>query len=259
MSMDQQVVNAILAPHTRRWTNGRALLTFLLLIQFVFVGIGLVKVEARPTIENPRFRLLPVTKAQLPLTPETGLAYAQQYAAEWEPDSRLVGVSMHLDWANQDSGNATDLPVDGSILYLFVSGDTLLSLYLDRGSGNQSGAIESAQGGDVWTTLDLSTFQKSSTIAGLTADLLSGHEYREACPDQRRSSKITAGELPNADGSVSPVWIATYEDDKQGDKVDNVVRMDAVTGNVVENTNRSELRRQGKLVGHHSCSPASRS
>jgi hypothetical protein len=237
MTVDASV-EAQRGPRRRRVAG--IVLTVLLGMQVLFVAYGLAKANSQEPLTNPRFAQLPVPANSLPMTLEAGAPLAQQYASQWRSDARIVAASERLDWSDTDSSvTATELPPDGALIYIFVSGDETLNLYLDRGSGNYSGTFVTGEGGSVWTPLDLSLYQKSSTIAGLSADLLAGQEYRDACPDQRHTSTITAGKATAADGTSVPAWIVTYDDDTRGDDVDVVVTVNAVSGDVLQTKNEA--------------------
>jgi hypothetical protein len=120
-------------------------------------------------------------------------------------------------------------------MYIFVSGDLTITINLDRVTGNLNGTVVSKQGGAVWPTLDLSTFAKSSNIAGLTAEVISGTDYRRACPDLRDETDISAAIMKQTDGTTVPAWSVTYQQERHNDQLDVVVRLNAVTGNVMEN------------------------
>jgi hypothetical protein len=218
-----------------RSNRQRRVLIVMLLAQLALAAFGLAKTYAEPSLAQPRFDRIQVAPDKLPLTPESGQPIATQYAAQWKDDARLVIASMHLDWPDSaQSGTTTDLPPDGFLLYVFVSGDDAIAINLDRGSGNLNGTAVSKHGGDVWRTLDLTTFSKAATVAGLTAEIDGGQAYRRACPDRRHASDIAADVIAGSDGSMQSVWTVTYQQDRHGDVNDVVVRMNATTGEVIQ-------------------------
>lgn len=213
-----------------------AALAALLVAQIVLVGAGLVKAANLPSVDEPHIVPVESPADRLPLTPETGQPLAVQYAQQWKADARLVGAMMHLNWPDTvDPSTSTQLPTDGWLLYQFASGDQLLAIYIDRGSGDLTGSSVSRQGGPEWRQIDPASFPKSSTVAGLTGEMLGGRDYREACPDRRQTSVVSFGLLPNADGSTRAAWTVTYEDRNRGDRLGVRVRLDATTGDVIDN------------------------
>lgn len=223
-----------------RQRTGFTAVAVLLVVQLALIGVGLAKANGEDGPAEPRIQVVDSAPDQLPLTPESGLPLAAQYAQQWRTDARLVGVSMRLDWPEViDAIPQGELPPDGWLLYTYVSGEELLTINLDRGSGSFNGSNVSSQGGSDWKAIDIGSVQRTAAIAALSAELLGGRAYRSVCPDQRRVSVVSFGLVPRADGSKTATWTVTYEERDRGDRVDVRVRMDATTGDVIDDRTTS--------------------
>jgi len=215
----------------------RRLLSLALLFQVALAGVGLVSARSgnSDSLEFVKPDVLGLTAT--PIDVEGGFPIAVAYALQWSDDSRLIAVTMRLDWGDSDSTlDPSQLPGRGWVIYVFEHDGQTLSVYLDRGTGILIGQNVSPFGGDTWPTLDLTTYPRSSSIAAITANITVGSAYREACEENRNVAVVTARSICGTDPESrigTPVWAVTFGDQRFPGTFDSLVRMDANSGEVV--------------------------
>lgn len=212
-------------------------LAALLIIQVGLVIAGLVRWNGPEASGSAELLPVVVQQVTLPMTPENGQALAQSYADQWEQGAVLVSASMRMRW-DETQAESTSIPDDGYLTYIYIADGKTLSLIFDRRSGLKLGDTETSYGEGEWKPLELGSYRKTSTIAAITADLVAGNAYRVACPANRTSSIVSASIATLDSGERVPVWTVTYSDKRNGDAFDVRVRMDAVSGNVIDNSTR---------------------
>jgi hypothetical protein len=193
--------------------------------------------ESHGEVKEP---LISAPANALPLTIESGVEIAREYAARWSDRAVLIAVTMRLDWPDDRSTlQAGELPHTGWVIYVFTDGEQTLSLYLDRGTGYLLAEAESLFGSGAWSPLDLTTYPRSSTIAAAAADILNGHVYQADCPASRETAFVSASHALDEAGIEVPAWVVTYGDESVDLQWDIVVTMNAVTGEVIDNRSRN--------------------
>lgn len=181
----------------------------IVLLQVSLLGYGLARADNATQLRTP---IRPTTDVTLPLALETIMPFAGGVAADWRADSRLVGASMQIDWPHERGTQAAlDLPPGGWIFLAFLSENDLLTMRIDRASGVivQTSLIslgDRARSGYADRAIDLVESTTSSSTAALAAETAHGTAFRNACPDQRFLSWLTARK--SADGRVD--WHIEY-------------------------------------------------
>jgi hypothetical protein len=241
------------------WGFVRPALVILFAVQLVIVFLVLrpVSINWRSGASTP-VRVMAQVQS-LPLTLESGEATAVAIAQSWRDDARLVSAVMQVDWpTDAPAGPTTEMPDGGWIIYTFQSEQSTLSVMLDRTSGAfiTSATGESGQTG--WPALELQDHSRSSVTALLTADLLEGSAYRNACPSSRSSALVTLSNAPDEAGQQRAVWTVTYGDSRYPEAFDVLVRLDAGSGNVLTSEHR-ERPCDGNVISYQSSSPPRRS
>ncbi len=165
----------------------------------------------------------------------------QAQADAWLPGAAPSLISMQIDWPWElpEEGEPA-IPQGGWINAVFVapwqpgfgrSGEAAtLTLLYDRGSGrivDQSAlAWQSPPAAPpAWTPPPV-----DSTQALALAEDAAGREYRLACPDYRHLTRLSL--LDRASGT--PMWLADYEDSRAPDLRGLVLRIDATSGDIVD-------------------------
>jgi len=217
-------------------TRTRWLLLFGLVVQLLLLAVALASRTGASTSPFGKASQATVPTSALPLTIESGAPVAQEYADRWSLGVNLIAATLKLDWSGDESDlQDGQLPRTGLLVYVFSDGSRTLSIYLDRGTGLYLANGESEFGGGKWSPLDLTTYPKSSAIAAAAADITSGSTYRHACPGFRSSALVTASAIVGSDGKTQPIWTVTYGDSRFDGTFDVLVRMNAMSGNVIDN------------------------
>ncbi len=191
--------------------------------------------------------LPPIPRAAAPLdgsgaTLESALPLAQAQADAWLPNAVLLNASMQVDWPwTVPPEPPTEIPGTGWISYAFLApwyppgrpaGGASLSVVVER----LSGAIVS-QETDGWEqSPQLRPPPPASPVdsskATLAAEAAGGTAFRRACPQYRHLSRT----IPVAAGLTKwpQNWIVIYEDSRQPSQHGLLIRLDATTGKVLE-------------------------
>lgn len=214
--------------------RGRALLGVLFAVQIV-LGVLAIDTSSGRSSAEPQRTDVAVPAGTAPLSAESGVSIAEQYAAQWMPDAVLMSVSQRVEWPPSDvPAETTEISGRGWIIYTFVSDGHFLSIYLDRATGSWLGDHVGRWNGKP-NPLNLLTLPTSSTVAALTAEILGGREYRSGCPELRATSYVIFSVAQDDQGQSVPAWTVTYGDSRHRGKNDIVIRLDASTGNVITN------------------------
>lgn len=207
-------------------TRARASLLALVLVQLIPAALFVIPWGSIRIAGAREFETVPA--ASTPLTIESGADVARGYATQWNPSARLVSVAARLSWRASDAGDAIGVPGEGWITYVFFAGGRSFSVTLDRSSGGSFSRVVGDWGADTWPELDLTTYPLSSNTAILTAEVLAGQAFRNECFDQRRSATLMPSQLDGV-----PVWTIAYREASGGNDNAILIRVDAVTGEVL--------------------------
>ncbi|HRA46694.1 MAG TPA: hypothetical protein PK819_01335 [Thermomicrobiales bacterium] len=189
----------------------------LLLVALVGGQLGMIIFNVRSTNRHNELTNVPPRPENLgtALTFETIMPYAQRVANTWQPDAQLVSASMQIDWPEEfDPIQEGGLPPGGWILLGFVSGDEILTMRIDRGSGTivQNAIIGiSKSETDTYAShaIDFNQAAVTSVTAATAFEVSNGERFRQACPQNRGQSFIRP-ELDTASGNW--VWDISYID-----------------------------------------------
>jgi hypothetical protein len=231
------------APKPRWWRSRRAAIGGLLAVQ-ALLGIVALAVWVW-TPDAPPLPPLPAATAPLDgsgATYESALPLAQAQADAWLPGAVLLNASMQVDWPwDVPPGETTALPGTGWLTYAFIApwhppgrppGAASLGVVIER----LSGAL---------TTQETAGWEEApefrsppppaaidSTEATLLAETAGGTEYRRGCPQYRHISRT----FPIAAGRTEwpQHWAIIYDDSRVPDKHGLLLRIDAVTGEVLD-------------------------
>ena len=237
----------------------RTVLIVLLIAQvgIVYVVLGPFSINRRSPPNTPIAVTAP--SQTVPLTLESGEVTATTIARSWQDDARLVSAVMQVDWPTKlPIDEMIEVPPGGWIIYTFRTEQSTLSVMLDRKSGAFITSATGESGEEVWPPLELQGYARSSMTALLTADVLEGSMYRNACPASRTSALVTLSTAPDESGEARAVWTVTYGDARYPNTFDVLVRLDAESGNVVT-SEREEIACEGNVISYQSSSPPKRS
>jgi len=227
----------VMTSNRHSWIARVAILV-LLVGQVIFVTWALKPpaLAFRSTSHQPVAMTAPIQA--LPLTLETGQSTAANMARTWKANARLVSAVMRVEWTEDTGPTDFAMPSGGWVVYLFDSGESTLSLYLDRRTGALITSATGESGEGQWETLDFNAFPRKSTTALLTANVLEGASYRGACPATRSSALVALWLAPDGAGATRATWTVTYGDSRFEGTHDVVVQLDATSGNVTETERR---------------------
>jgi hypothetical protein len=226
----------------RVWWSRRTVIV-LLVIQVALAVVALGVWIWTP--DAPALPPIPRTTAPLDgsgATLESALPLAQAQADAWLPDAVLLNASMQVDWPwTVPPEPPTEIPGTGWISYAFLApwyppgrpaGGASLSVVVER----LSGAIVS-QETDGWEQAPQlqpppPASPVDSSAATLVAEAAGGTAFRRACPQYRHLSRT----IPVAAGRTKwpQNWIVIYEDSRQPSQHGLLIRIDATTGTVLE-------------------------
>jgi hypothetical protein len=252
-------MSTITVEHQNMRGTGRAILIVLLIVQVivVFAVLEPFSITWRSSSNVPVSVAAPTN--DLPLTLESGEATATAIARSWRDETRLVSAVMQVEWPTESATEVTtEMPSGGWIIYTFVSEQSTLSVMLDRKSGAFITSATGESGNDAWPTLELQNHTRSSATAVLTADLLEGSAFRNACPSSRSSALVTLSAAPDDTGERRSVWTVTYGDSRFPATFDVLVRLYADTGNVLT-SERQDRPCSDNVISYMSSSPPRRS
>lgn len=226
----------------RGWLRRKTVITLLVAqvaLALVALGVWIWTPDA------PALPPIPRTTAPLDgsgATLESALPLAQSQADAWLPDAVLLNASMQVDWPwTVPPEPPTEIPGTGWISYAFLApwyppgrpaGGASLSVIVER----LSGAIVS-QETDGWEQAPQlrpppPASPVDSSAATLAAEAAGGTAFRRACPQYRHLSRT----IPVAAGRTkwSQNWVVIYEDSRQPSQHGLLIRIDATTGKVLE-------------------------
>jgi len=147
------------------------------------------------------------------LTLETIQPYAQSVAADWHGDAVLVMATMQIDWPDGfDPIAEGNLPPGGWLLLGYTSGNELLTMRIDRGSGT---IVQTAIVGlsnterDSYRShvIDFSQASTTSENAAMAFEIAYGTAFRAECEGRRPQSWLVAGASPT---SGAMAWLISY-------------------------------------------------
>jgi hypothetical protein len=215
----------------------------LLVAQLLLAAIALAVWVWTPNA--PALPSIPGTTAPLDgsgATLESALPLAESQAEAWLPNDVLLNASMQVDWPwTVPADPPTAIPGTGWISYAFLApwnppgrpaGAASLSVVVER----LSGAIVSQetvgweQAPQVQPPPPAAPID--STRATLLAEAAGGTAFRRACPQYRHLSRT----IPVAPGRTDwpQHWVVIYEDSRQPAQHGLMLRVDAATGKILE-------------------------
>lgn len=214
-----------------RWLIAAALVVQVVLALWAVDAADLVRdsdeIDSRPASVPP---------VSAPIGLESGQAVASAYAREWHADATLISAVMRLEWPTDSSASTSpSLPDGGWLIYVYAHGDSTLSIYLDRRSGGYIMAVPSDFGAPFWPAIDMTGVTRTSTTAFLTAEILGGTSYRQACPSTRSVALVSFTSATDDSGKQIPAWTVTYGDSRFPGTFDVLIQLNAQNGNVIKN------------------------
>jgi hypothetical protein len=172
---------------------------------------------------------------------EAARPLADAYAATWRDDARLISATMQLDWPWTVEGSQV-LPPGGWIIAVYAAPDSdeTLSLLIDRFDGRLARTASSsgaAVGPD--RSIDPVDYRVDSLAAVARAEAEIGTQFRQACPESRHLTRVSPMVEAASEQTGPPTWLVTYHDSRQPGTNALEVRINALTGEVLEVENQS--------------------
>ena len=221
----------------------RRILLALLAVQVALIVAGLVLWYRTPTAPAlPSLPAQPAPRVNGGATYESALPVAQGQADAWLPEARLLNAAMQVDWDwTVPDEPVTQIPPTGWLTYTFIApwqpwgkppGAASLDVIIDRLSGEvvRQDTLGWATAPDWREPPPPAAI--NSTQATLRAEAAGGTAFRRGCPDLRHLSRT----FPVAEGRTRwpQHWVIIYEDTRVREQQGLLVRVDAVTGEVLE-------------------------
>jgi hypothetical protein len=152
----------------------------------------------------------------------------------WRTDAKLIDEVSWLSWpTTAPDPNQKSTPVNGWATFVFATGGERLAIVIDRGSGFVLGQHPKELGLDTFAALDPAATAVTAETAVLVVELLGGRDYRAACPAHRNLTKVGVA-LDPSHGATS--WVVTYADDRHSSLPDIIVKVNATSGAVEQQT-----------------------
>jgi hypothetical protein len=202
--------------HTLDWNRARVLMALLVLQAVLFGSVFASSARddsAMPATESTSS--FDFSTPDTALTLMTGKERADQVAAKWDPDARLVYASMQIDWSSAPPpATTTSISPFGWLRFVYVTeihggrtDQATLSLLFERVSGQLIN-----QTVNQWSEpfLESELFANVSTTdstAVLGTELGGGTAFRSECPKIRNRSMVS---LVVDQTSGEPAWIISY-------------------------------------------------
>ena len=215
------------------------ILSLVVLAQIGLIGYALARSD---TDTRPIPPIRPTVEPLFPLAFEGIYRFANEQAQSWKSDAVLVSSNLQVDWPREpqdDPDPLGQLPRGGWIMFGYVSGEELLTIRMDRGSGT---IVETRV-----VTLDANSRERylahpidysEAKVASLTAmsavETLYGAAWREKCMDRRYVSWST---VYTDDTTGERYWLIEYEEVDGGINSNMSTRVSWATGEIddVEN------------------------
>ena len=209
---------------TKRWNRARTLFALLMLQAVLFGSVfaSSAREDAAMPAEAP-IASFDFETPDMALTLMTGKERADQVAAAWDSDARLVYASMQIDWSSDPPPpTTTTISSFGWLRFVYVTDidggrtdQATLSLLFERMSGQLINQTVN-QWSEPFPEADLfATISTTDSTAVLGTELGGGTAFRAECPKIRNRSLVS---LVVDQISGQPVWIISYPG-KNGDLV----------------------------------------
>jgi hypothetical protein len=221
-----------------QWT--RIATALILAIVIGQIAVAAYAIERDDSELEPEVPIIPEVAIAGPLDLEGAAALGLAIAREWRSDAVLVNAGMQVDWPDDMVNRVpTELPRGGWALLRYLSGNDILALRIDRGSGvvvetelqtltDSDAALLASQ------AIDFQRASTSSTTAILATEAAYGQRYRAACPERRRATWISV----LADGNAGdPAWFVRYRDNGDPERTTLSVRINWATGDIFDGVN----------------------
>jgi hypothetical protein len=191
---------------------GTAVIVALILAQVALAGYAFA------TGEEDTRPIPPITPQDEPLFPlafEAILPFVDEQAKAWREDAVLVQSNLQVDWHREDVGDPVgQVPRGGWIMFAYVSGDDLLTLRLDRGSGTivETRVVlldEDSIHRYLRNPVDYGQARVASLTAMTAVEAAYGNQYRSKCYDRRHVSWAT---ILTDEDTGERFWHIEYEE-----------------------------------------------
>ncbi len=160
----------------------------------------------------------PITPTDEPLFPlafEGIYPFVREQALSWRDDVVLVQSNLQVDWHREDVGDPVgQVPRGGWIMFAFVSGEDMLTMRLDRGSGTivETRVVpldRASRERYLANPVDYSQPKVASLTAMTAVEAAYGSAYRSKCYDRRYVSWVT---ILTDDATGERFWHIEYEE-----------------------------------------------
>lgn len=208
------------------------LVALIVVAQIALIGYARANKE---TDTRPIPPIPPTTEPLFPLAFEGIVDFATEQAQTWKPDAVLVQSNLQVDWPREpqeDPDPIGQIPRGGWIMFAYVSGEEMLTMRMDRGSGT---IVETRVVGLDHASLDYYLANPinydDAAVASLTAmtnfEAQIGYDWRMECMDRRFVSWATVW-TDSVTGER--FWLIEYEEVEGGPGSNLSVRISWVTG-----------------------------
>jgi len=201
------------------------------------IGIAAYAIATDDPETEPDVPIVPAAGITVPLDLETVATLGLEIAREWRIDPILVNAGMQVDWPDESIEQLpAELPPGGWAILRYLSGNDMLTLRVDRGSGVvvETEVLRLAEEDAAHLAAHAIDFRRASTnsaTAVLAAEAAYGQRYRAACPDRRRQSWI--GVIADASRG-RPAWFVRYQDNDRRETITLSVRIDWASGDIYD-------------------------
>ena len=211
---------------------GIAIVAAIIVAQVAITAYAVATSSAGTDLNTP---IMPDVEITEPLGLEAAATLGLEIARDWRADAALVNAGMQVDWPDDSIARPpTELPRGGWAILRFVSGQDMLTLRVDRGSGVvvETELMELSPGDAellITHEIDFERASTASTTAILATEMAYGQSYRSACPDRRRATWISV--LTGYDTGQT-AWFIRYRDNDMPDRITLSVQIDWESGEI---------------------------
>ena len=222
-------------PHGAR--IGAAIIGAVIVAQIAIAAIAIARDDAEV---GPVAPIIPTAEITEPLALEAAAALGTEVAREWRNDAVLVRAGMQIDWPDDMVDELpTELPQGGWAILGLLSGNDLLTLRMDRGSGvvveTELQRLSDADAAHLAShAIDFEQASSNSTTAILASEIAYGQSHRAACPERRRATWISV--IHDEDSGESS-WFVRYRDNANPETITLSMQIDWTTGAMVDVVN----------------------
>lgn len=170
---------------------------------------------------RPKPPIRPTSEPLFPLAFEGIYQFASEQARTWKDDAVLVQSNLQVDWPREPQDDPDPLgqvPRGGWIMFAYVSGDEMLTIRMDRGSGTivETRVVtldEDSRVRYLANPVDYSQAKVASLTAMTAVEATYGNAFRTKCMDRRYVSWVT---IRTDDTSGERYWRIEYEEQEAG-------------------------------------------